>query len=140
MENTKVLLIERVKNSNISITLKEIIIEEITKAEQETEFIYEDIRCLIIFTDLGTFNGFVFIDETHPLYEKTYDDLNENYTCKTELTFGENGKYGFDTNFMIVPYFLSFIDYKTTKYTTFNDTAEKVKKIAHFFKKNENYY
>ena len=42
-----------------------------------------------------THNGYVTVPKSHPMYGNDYDDVDQEVT---ELTYGNKGKFGFDTN------------------------------------------
>ncbi|ARF08601.1 hypothetical protein Catovirus_1_651 [Catovirus CTV1] len=62
----------------------------------EYEFVSEcGYKCQLTRNRLGIFCGYVQLPEHHPYYDKDYFDI-KNIDLKFELSYGENGKFGFD--------------------------------------------
>ena len=54
----------------------------------DKDFEYKGLRCVVMFTDMGYYNGYVGVSKTHPLYGVSYlDDRTDNLECHGGLTY-----------------------------------------------------
>ena len=61
----------------------------------EKEFEYEGFKCVVIFDELGYYEGYVEIPEGHLFYDRSYNALNDEYGLNlsyagTLLPFDDN--------------------------------------------------
>lgn len=60
--------------------------------DEETEY-----KCSIKRNMYWNWLGYVELPKNHPYYDKNYVDIEQNFNVHGGLTYGENGKFGFDS-------------------------------------------
>lgn len=53
----------------------------------EKEFDYKGYHCVVTLNEIGYRCGYVQIKEGHPLYDKRFTDINDNYTLCMKLSY-----------------------------------------------------
>ena len=67
----------------------------------ESDFVYNGLRCVVVFTSMGHRCGYVGVDKTSPLFEKDYSDKFMNMADIEAQPIGKRG---------IIPIFCAGLD------------------------------
>jgi hypothetical protein len=108
--------------------------------ELQYQFYYKDYDCAIRRGGMWAWCGYVKIPETHPYYDKNFDDMDID--VHGGFTGGDDeGRIGFDTCHAGDIWPSSFKlhdDEKNDHYWTYEDTIEEVKKVVDQLIEKEN--
>lgn len=65
-------------------------------------FYYKGYKCKINRNMFLSYCGYVTLPPTHPYYRKDYSELEGEICVHGDLTFGEDGTFGFDCNHVLM--------------------------------------
>lgn len=71
--------------------------EDIEKTPEKYKFVFSGYKCNLCRNYEWAWCGYVQTPDTHPFHNQKYQDITDKFTLKTgELTYGNNGVFGFD--------------------------------------------